>query len=86
MQYLLFKGYDKKRLFVKKKGADMNLNTIIEWTSTILVIVGALNWGLVGALNFNLVTSLFGETTTITKLVYICVGLAGIIKIILIAR
>ncbi len=47
----------------------------------ILVIVGALNWGLVGFFNFNLVTAIFGEMTSMTSLssiVYDLVGLSGL--------
>ncbi len=47
---------------------------------TLLVIVGALNWGLVGALNFNLVSALLG-TGGIARAVYILVGIAGLMEI-----
>lgn len=50
--------------------------------SYVLVIVGALNWGLVGLFNFNLVTTIFGEMTTLTRAVYILVGLSAIISVI----
>lgn len=46
-----------------------------------LVIIGALNWGLVGLFNFNLVEALFGVDTLLTNIVYTFVGLAGIINI-----
>jgi len=39
-----------------------------------LVVVGALNWGLVGLLQFNLVEMLFGMDTMLTNFVYILVG------------
>ena len=42
-----------------------------------LVIVGALNWGLVGAAKFNLVAALFGQTI-VASIVYALVGLAGV--------
>ncbi|MCC2644549.1 MAG: hypothetical protein K0R49_207 [Burkholderiales bacterium] len=53
----------------------------------ILSAVGAINWGLVGGFNFNLVEAIFGQTS-ITKIVYILVGLSGVgllasIKVIL---
>ena len=41
----------------------------------IVVLVGALNWGLVGLLNFNLVTTLFGA---FANYVYDLVGLAAL--------
>lgn len=42
-----------------------------------LVLVGALNWGLVGLLNFNLVTMLLGSTG-LENLVYILVGASAV--------
>ena len=42
-----------------------------------LVIVGALNWGLVGVAKFNLVTALFGNTI-LSSIVFTLVGLAGV--------
>ncbi|MCL4389974.1 MAG: DUF378 domain-containing protein [Patescibacteria group bacterium] len=52
----------------------------------ILVIVGALNWGLVGLLNFNLVNWLVGPWPLLEKLVYVLVGLAGVYKLYRVAR
>ena len=44
----------------------------------LLVIVGALNWGLVGLLGFNLVNALLGSWPTVEKLVYILVGASAV--------
>lgn len=44
----------------------------------ILVIVGALNWGLVGLFDLNLVTLIFGENG-LHKLVYDLVGVSAVI-------
>ena len=46
--------------------------------ATFLVIVGALNWGLVGALNVNAVSLITGHNDSLSKLVYILVGLAAV--------
>ena len=51
----------------------MKLKTISKW----LVIIGAVNWGLVGLLNFNLVAFLFGSWPFIVTIVYVLVGIAG---------
>jgi uncharacterized membrane protein YuzA (DUF378 family) len=52
-----------------------------------LVIVGALNWGLVGFFNFDLVASLFGGMqSTLSRVVYGLVGLAGIWSISFLVR
>ena len=47
-----------------------------------LVIIGALNWGLVGVLQFNLVEQIFGSGSALTRVIYALVGLAGIIKLV----
>lgn len=52
--------------------------TIIDWIALILVIVGGLNWGLVGLLDFDLVATLFGEMTTISRVVYSLVGVSAL--------
>lgn len=46
-----------------------------------LTIIGAINWGLIGLLDFNLVATIFGSGSLLEKIVYILVGLAGIINI-----
>lgn len=47
-----------------------------------LVIVGALNWGLVAVAEFDLVATLvgleFGETNALTRVVYGLVGISGV--------
>ncbi len=54
----------------------------IDLLAGALVVVGALNWGLVGIFHFDLVAAIvgrhFGETTAISSAVYILVALAGI--------
>ncbi|GAA4724987.1 DUF378 domain-containing protein [Brevibacillus fulvus] len=48
----------------------------------ILVIIGALNWGLIGLFQFDLVATLFGgQDSLISRIVYTLVGLAGIYSI-----
>ena len=54
----------------------MAKNTL-DWIAIVLVIIGALNWGLV-ATGFNLVESIFSAGTFITTLIYALVGLSGI--------
>jgi uncharacterized membrane protein YuzA (DUF378 family) len=52
--------------------------TIIDWVALVLVIVGAINWGLVGLFSFDLVAGIFGSMTIMSKIVYDLVGLAGL--------
>jgi uncharacterized membrane protein YuzA (DUF378 family) len=55
----------------------------------VLVIVGALNWGLVGIFDFNLITWIFGLSTagiTVTRVIYILVGFAGLYGVLMLTR
>jgi uncharacterized membrane protein YuzA (DUF378 family) len=55
---------------------------ILNVLALILVIVGALNWGLVAIAEFDLVAEIFGEefgtTNAVTRIIYGLVGLAGV--------
>lgn len=53
---------------------------IVHVVAYVLVIVGALNWGLVGLFNFNLVTALLGSMPMVEKVVYILVGSAAVVS------
>lgn len=46
-----------------------------------LVLVGALNWGLVGLFNFNLVTMLLGSMPAVEKLVYVLIGACAVYEV-----
>ncbi len=59
---------------------------IIDKLSFILVLVGALNWGLLGLLNFNLVSFIFGSVPFIARAIYILVGLSAVNIIVFIFR
>ncbi|MCE3237449.1 MAG: hypothetical protein K0R24_430 [Gammaproteobacteria bacterium] len=52
--------------------------SVIDWVAYILVIIGALNWGLVGIFQFNLVAALFGEMTFLSRFIYSSVGIAAL--------
>lgn len=50
--------------------------------SLLLVIIGAINWGLIGLFDFNLVALIFGGAESVlTKVIYILVGIAGLLSI-----
>ena len=49
----------------------------LDVVTGILVIVGALNWGLSGTAQFNLVAALFGQSA-LASIVYILVGIAAV--------
>ena len=54
---------------------------ILEWIAFALVVVGALNWGLIGLFGFDLVASIFGDMSIISRIVYSLVGASGMYMI-----
>ena len=50
----------------------------ISWIAWILVIIGALNWGLVGIFNWHLVDAIFGIGSAVSTIIYILVGISGL--------
>jgi uncharacterized membrane protein YuzA (DUF378 family) len=58
----------------------------MDWlsrTALVLVIIGAINWLLVGVFQWDLVAAIFGgaelrETSSLSRLIYSIVGLAGL--------
>ncbi len=51
---------------------------IVNCIALLLCIIGAINWGLIGIMNINLVSSLFGDMSMLSKIIYILVGLSGL--------
>lgn len=59
----------------------------LDRLALILVIIGALNWGLVGLFEFDLVANLFGgQDAALSRLIYSLVGLAGLYSITFLFR
>lgn len=51
---------------------------IIDKIALVLVIIGAINWGLIGIFNVNLVEMIFGNMTIISRIIYALVGISGL--------
>ena len=56
----------------------MVLMNIFKWLTYSLVLIGALNWGLIGAFGFDLVGFLFGDMSIASRIIYLLVGLSAI--------
>ena len=58
---------------------------IIDKIALALIMIGAINWGLIGLFRFNLVELLFGDMTVLARIVYSLVGISGLwgIKLLL---
>lgn len=54
---------------------------VLYYIALTLVIIGALNWLLIGLLNFDLVATLFGNMSVLSRIVYVLVGISGILCI-----
>ena len=54
----------------------------LGWAALVVVIAGALNWGLVGMFGFDFLEALFGEASMISRILYMVTGLAGIYAIL----
>lgn len=51
---------------------------VLDIVVTVLLVIGALNWGIVGFFGYNVVAAIFGEATAITRVIYAVVGLSGL--------
>ena len=51
---------------------------VLDYTALALVLIGAINWGLIGFFGFNLVNALVGNMTLLSRIVYAIVGVFGL--------
>lgn len=58
----------------------------LDITALLLVIIGAVNWGLIGFFRYDLVSSLFGTGTALTRIIFALVGLAGLYSLSFLGR
>ena len=54
---------------------------ILQKVALVVTIIGAINWGLIGLFDFNLVATLFESIGMLEKIIYILVGISGLINI-----
>ncbi len=51
---------------------------ILDKVALVLVIIGAVNWGLIGLFRFDLVATIFGEMSAFSRIIYTLVGVSGL--------
>ncbi len=57
--------------------------SVLDWLSTLLLIIGGLNWGSVGIFQFDLVAAIFGGPESfLSRIIYTLVGIAALYFII----
>ncbi len=54
---------------------------VLDYIALIIVIIGAVNWGLIGFFGFDLVAFLFGSMSLLSRIVYCIVGICGLYAI-----
>ena len=54
---------------------------VIDKIALVLIIIGAINWGLIGFLRFDLVRVLFGDMSILSRIIYAAVGISGLYAI-----
>lgn len=51
---------------------------VIDKIALVLIIIGAINWGLIAIFNFDLVAAIFGDMTVLSRIIYGLVGVSGL--------
>lgn len=51
---------------------------VIDKIALVLVIIGAIVWGIIGIFNFNIVDAIFGVESFLSRIIYILVGISGL--------
>ena len=54
---------------------------VLYYIALTLVIIGAIYWLLIGLFNFDLVATIFGAMSVMSRIIYVLVGIAGLISI-----
>ena len=54
---------------------------VLYYIALTLVIICAVNWLLIGLFNFDLVATIFGAMSVMSRIIYVLVGIAGLISI-----
>ena len=64
------------RVIIWQEGG--NKMKTLDYIALILVIIGAINWGLIGFFSFDLVRAIFGDMTLVSRIIYALVGISGL--------
>lgn len=51
---------------------------IIDKIALVLIVIGAINWGLIGFFSFDLVAAIFGNMSAFSRIIYALVGISGL--------
>ena len=73
---ILNERYKELRITICHEGGF--LMKTLDYIALILVVIGAINWGLIGFFSFDLVRAIFGNMTLVSRIVYALVGVSGL--------
>lgn len=80
MSYNINSSY--KLLITRKRGYNKMNTKPFDLTALTLIIIGAINWGLIGFFKFDLVATVFGGMDSlISRIIYAVIGIAGLYTI-----
>ena len=54
---------------------------VFDYIVLTLVIIGAINWGLIGFFRFDLVNVIFGNMSILSRIIYALIGVSGLYSI-----
>ncbi len=54
---------------------------VFDYIVLTLVIIGAINWGLIGFFRFDLVNVIFGNMSILSRIIYAVIGVSGLYSI-----
>ena len=58
----------------------------LDYTVLTIILIGAINWGLIGFFKLDLVAFLFGNMTLLSRIIYSVVGICGLYLISMFGR
>lgn len=62
------------------------MSRTLDYIALIVVVVGAVNWGLIGLFRLDLVRLIFGDMSWISRIIYVLVGICGIYLLTFLGR
>ena len=79
MTILLSNSETKRRNYIEQGTGSAD-------TALTLVIIGAVNWGLIGIFKLDLVNLIFGNMTWMSRVIYTLIGISGLYLLSLYGR
>ncbi len=58
----------------------------IDYIALVLIIIGAISWGLIGLFGFDIVAFVFGSMSILTRITYAIIGICGLYAISYVGR